>query len=222
MMEYKEEEYLMLSGIQHYAFCKRQWALIHIEQQWQENVHTIEGELMHKNAHDRYLSEKRSGVIITRGMPIYSRTMGVSGNCDIVEFQKGEEGISLRGHRGFYKVYPVEYKKGSPKDTMIDILQLAAQAMCLEEMLSTEIAEGAIFYGETRHRERVVIDDSMRSKVKEYFAEMHQMYERRYTPKVKWTKSCNGCSLKNLCLPKLGKASNVKSYIEKAISEEQG
>jgi CRISPR-associated exonuclease Cas4 len=90
MMEYKEEEYLMLSGIQHYAFCKRQWALIHIEQQWQENVHTIEGELMHKNAHDRYLSEKRSGVIITRGIPIYSRAMGVSGNCDIVEFQKGE------------------------------------------------------------------------------------------------------------------------------------
>jgi CRISPR-associated exonuclease Cas4 len=105
---------------------------------------------------------------------------------------------------------------------MIDILQLAAQAMCLEEMLSTEIAEGAIFYGETRHRERVVINESMRTKVKEYFAEMHQMYERRYTPKVKWTKSCNGCSLKNLCLPKLGKASNVKSYIEKAISEDQG
>lgn len=220
MMEYSEDDYLMLSGIQHYLFCKRQWALIHIEQQWQENVHTVEGELLHKKAHDTYSSEKRKDVIISRGLPIHSRTMGVSGICDIVEFQKDEDGIRLYGHRGCYRVYPVEYKKGSPKDTEMDILQLAAQAMCLEEMFSTDIPEGALFYGETRHRQIIHIDEGLRDSVRKAFEEMHQMYNRKYTPKVKWSKSCNGCSLRDLCLPRLGKAGSVSTYIEEAIKKE--
>lgn len=220
MMEYREDDYLMLSGIQHYLFCKRQWALIHIEQQWQENVHTVEGELLHKKAHDTYSSEKRNDVIISRGLPIHSRTMGVSGICDIVEFQKDEDGIRLHGHRGCYRVYPVEYKKGSPKDTEMDILQLAAQAICLEEMFSTCIPEGALFYGETRHRQIICIDEGLRDSVKKAFEEMHQMYSRKYTPKVKWSKCCNGCSLKDLCLPRLGKVESVSTYIEKTITKE--
>ena len=146
MKEYKEEDYLMLSGIQHFAFCRRQWALIHVEQQWQENVRTVEGELLHKRAHDTYSSEKRNDVVISRGLPVHSREMGVSGVCDIVEFRRAEEGITLHGHRGTFQVYPVEYKRGKPKDTQIDILQLTAQAMCLEEMLSCTIAEGAVLY----------------------------------------------------------------------------
>lgn len=219
-MEYREEDFLMLSGIQHFAFCRRQWALIHIEQQWEENVHTVEGELMHKKAHDPYLTEKRNDVIISRGLPIYSRTMGVSGVCDIVEFRKSEDGVSLHGHRGLYVVYPVEYKRGKPKDTQIDILQLTAQAICLEEMLSTVIKEGALYYGETRRREQVIFSEELKGQVKEAFREMHQMFERRYTPRVKWSKSCNACSLKDICLPKLGKTPPVKEYIQKMISEE--
>lgn len=219
MMEYKEEDYLMLSGIQHYAFCRRQWALIHLEQQWKENEYTIEGELFHKRAHDAYFTEKRKDIIITRGLPVHSRKMGVSGVCDIVEFEKSEEGISLFGHRGLYKVYPVEYKKGSPKDTEMDILQLTAQAMCLEEMFSCEITEGAIFYGETRHREIVLIDETRKKNVCETFEEMHQLYNRRHTPKVKWSKSCNGCSLRDLCLPRLGKAVSAGAYIDQVIGE---
>ena len=151
-MAYPEEEYLMISGIQHFKFCRRQWALIHVEQQWEENVHTVIGELMHKRAHDPYLTEKRAGVLVVRALPVASREMGVSGECDLVEFHKCEDGISLHGHRGQYSVYPVEYKKGKPKLTEEDRLQLAAQAMCLEEMFSTEIPEGAVFYGETRRR----------------------------------------------------------------------
>lgn len=219
-MEYNEEEYLMLSGIQHFAFCRRQWALIHIEQQWQENERTVEGELLHRNAHDTFFYEKRKDVIVSRGMPVFSRTMGVSGSCDIVEFSKSEDGISLYGHRGLYKVYPVEHKRGRPKDTEIDIMQLAAQAMCLEEMLSVRITEGAVFYGETRHRERVEFTDAIKEQVRQYFAEMHQMYDRRYTPKVKWSKSCNACSLKDICLPKLGKAPSVKEYISGVLAED--
>lgn len=211
----------MISGIQHFKFCRRQWALIHIEQQWAENVHTVVGELMHKKAHDPYLTEKRRDVLITRALPVSSRTLGVRGECDVVEFHKCEDGVKLYGHRGLYQIYPVEYKKGKPKISEEDILQLAAQAMCLEEMFSTVVTEGAIFYGETRRREAVAITGELRCQVKEMFQEMHQYYERRYTPKVKWSKSCNGCSLKDICLPKLGKAISVKEYMDQALLEEE-
>ena len=210
----------MLSGIQHFAFCRRQWALIHIEQQWAENVHTVEGELLHKNAHDPYYSEKRNDVIISRGLPVHSRTMGVSGVCDIVEFRRSEEGVSLHGHRGLFQIYPVEYKRGKPKDTDIDILQLTAQAMCLEEMLAARIEEGALFYGEIKRREKVFFSEELRAQVRADFAEMHQIYDRKYTPKVRWSKACNACSLRDICLPKLGKAPSVKAYIKNAIEEE--
>lgn len=151
-MAYPEEEYLMISGIQHFKFCRRQWALIHVEQQWEENVHTVIGELMHKRVHDPYLTEKRAGILVVRALPVASREMGVSGECDLVEFHKCEDGISLHGHRGQYSVYPVEYKKGKPKLTEEDRLQLAAQAMCLEEMFSTEIPEGAVFLGRDKEK----------------------------------------------------------------------
>ena len=121
-MEYTEEEYLMISGIQHFKFCRRQWALIHIEQQWEENVHTVVGELMHKKAHDPYLKEKRKDTLIVRALPVSSRTLGVSGECDIVEFHKCEDGVKLFGHRDLYSIYPVEYKKGKPKKSDEDIL----------------------------------------------------------------------------------------------------
>ena len=219
-MEYSEDDYLMLSGIQHYAFCRRQWAIIHIEQQWQENEHTVEGELLHKRAHDAYFTEKRKDVIISRGLPVHSRTMGVSGVCDIVEFCRAEDGIPLFGHRRLYSVYPVEYKKGAPKDSEIDILQLTAQAMCLEEMLSAKIQEGAIFYGEIRRRDKIVFNDTLRDTVRKDFEEMHGLFERRYTPKVKWSKSCGACSLKDICMPRLGKAPSVRDYISKTLSED--
>lgn len=219
-MEYTEEEYLMISGIQHFKFCRRQWALIHVEQQWAENVHTVVGELMHKRAHDPYFTEKRKGIIVVRALPIASRQLGVSGECDIVEFHKCEDGITLFGHRGLYSVYPIEYKKGKPKKADEDKLQLTAQAMCLEEMFSTHIQEGAIFYGETRKREIVEFSDGLREEVKEMFREMHEYYKRNYTPKVKQSKACNACSLKDICLPKLEKTTSVKNYISQMLKEE--
>ena len=210
-MEYREEDYLMLSGIQHFSFCRRQWALIHIEQQWDENLRTVEGNLFHQKAHDGYSSEKRKDVIISRGMPVFSRKMGVSGVCDIVEFHRDDEkGISIYGREGKYLVYPVEYKKGQPKEEESDLLQMAAQAMCLEEMLACDITKGYLFYGEIRRRIEVVLDEGLRQRVSDSFAEMHQYFQRRFTPKVKRTKACNACSLKNLCLPqlmKIGRAS---------------
>lgn len=219
-MEYKEDEYLMLSGIQHFKFCRRQWALIHIEQQWDENVHTVVGELMHKKVHDPCLKEKRKDTIIARALPISSRTLGISGECDIIEFHKCENGVTLFGHRGLYSIFPVEYKKGKPKSSLEDKLQLMAQAMCLEEMFSTEIYEGAIFYGETRRREQVVFTQELRNEVTQMFKEMHQYYSRGYTPQVKRSKACNACSLKELCLPKMEKTDSVYRYITQSLEED--
>ena len=219
-MEYREDDYLMISGIQHFQFCRRQWALIHIEQQWAENVHTVVGQLMHRKAHDPELSEKRRDVIVVRALPVSSRQMGVSGECDVVEFHKCEDGVKLHGHRGLYAVYPIEYKKGKPKATEEDILQLTAQAMCLEEMFSAVIPEGALFYGETRRREIVPITEELRAAVRSMFEEMHRYYDRGYTPKVKWNKKCNGCSLKELCMPQMGKNACAAEYIKQALGEE--
>ena len=220
-MEYDEDEYLMISGIQHFKFCRRQWALIHIEQQWDENVHTVAGELMHKKVHDPYLTEKRKDILITRALPISSRELGASGECDVVEFRKNEDGIKLYGHRGLYEVYPIEYKKGKPKLDEEDILQLTSQVLCLEEMFSASIPEGAIFYGETRRREVIEITEELRQQVKEMFGEMHQYYDRRYTPRVKYSKACNACSLKEICLPKLGKSVSVKEYMNQILDGDE-
>lgn len=219
-MEYGEDDYLMISGIQHFKFCRRQWALIHIEQQWEENAHTVMGGLMHRRVHDPLLAEKRKGTIIVRALPVSSREMGICGECDMVEFRRCEEGIRLHGHRGTYSIYPIEYKKGKPKVTDEDKLQLAAQIMCLEEMFSAQISEGAIFYGETRRREAVEMTEDLRREVKNCFREMHQYYDRQYTPKVKYNKSCNACSLREICLPKISKVEPVKTYISQMLKEE--
>lgn len=219
-MEYSEEDYLFISGIQHFKFCRRQWALIHVEQQWEENVHTVIGELMHKKAHDPYLTEKRKDTIIVRALPVVSKEMGITGECDVVEFRRCEDGVRLHGHRGLYSIYPVEYKKGKPKTDEKDQLQLAAQAMCLEEMFSTKIKEGALFYGETKRREIIHITDELRIEVRGMFQEMHHYFSRHYTPKVKTSKSCSSCSLKEICLPKLSKTVSVGTYMKRMLQEE--
>lgn len=212
-MAYDEDDFLMLSGIQHFAFCRRQWALIHIEQLWEENLRTVEGDLLHEHCHDGYSSESRKDVLLSRGMPVFSRSLGASGVCDIVEFRKSADGIALHGRDGLYTIYPVEYKHGEPKSSDIDTLQLAAQAICLEEMLCCEIPCGAIFYGKTKRRQKVALTDLLKKRVRDLFAEMHSYFLRGYVPKVKPTKSCNACSLKNLCLPKLYKVNSVKEYL---------
>ena len=221
-MEYSEEDYLFISGIQHFKFCRRQWALIHVEQQWAENEHTVIGELMHKKAHDPYLTEKRKDTIIVRALPVVSKEMGITGECDVVEFRRCEDGVRLHGHRGLYSIYPVEYKKGKPKTDEKDQLQLAAQAMCLEEMFSTKIKEGALFYGETKRREIIHITDELRIEVRDMFQEMHHYFSRHYTPKVKTSKSCSSCSLKEICLPKLSKTVSVGTYMKRMLQEEDG
>ena len=208
-----EENYLMLSGMQHFAFCRRQWALIHLEEQWAENERTIDGKIMHKTAHDENRTEKRGDKIITRGMRIVSHQLGLSGICDVVEFNRSEKGIHLYGWPDLWLPYPVEYKKGEPKEHDADILQLTAQAICLEEMLSCSIPEGSLYYGEIRRRQKVVFSEELRRRVCDMASEMHQLYQKGRTPKAKRSKSCNACSLKDICLPRLEKTMNVRDYM---------
>ncbi len=217
---YQEEDFLQLSGIQHFAFCRRQWALAYIELQWQENVRTVEGRLLHENAHDSSIKEKRRDVITVRAMPVHSRELGISGECDVVEFHRSEDGVPISGREGKYTIIPVEYKKGKPKTNDIDALQVTAQALCLEEMLCCDIPYGYIYYGEIRHREKIEFTDTLRGKVKSMFSEMHKDYSQRYTPKVKISKSCNACSLKEICLPVLNKNVSVKKYLDDRMKEE--
>ena len=172
---YNEEDFLQLSGIQHFVFCRRQWALAYIEMQWEENVRTFEGRQLHKKAHDVSLKEKRGDVIIERAMPIHSRELGISGECDVVEFYESPNGVKLSGHTGKYIAIPIEYKHGRPKTNEADILQLTAQAICIEEMLCCDIPYGYIYYGETRHRQKVEITVELRQKVKMIFEEIREV-----------------------------------------------
>lgn len=219
-MDYDEEDsYLMLSGIQHFQFCKRQWALIHIEQQWDENVRTIEGEHLHQKADEPFIREKRGDKLIVRAMPIKSRVLRITGICDVVEFINDKNGVEISGTEGKYAAFPVEYKRGKPKIDDSDILQLTAQAMCLEEMLLCEINKGYMFYNETKHRVEVPLSAELKNKVRLIFAEMHDYYNRKYTPKIKTGSFCKNCSLQNICLPALMNKRTVKSYIEGKIHE---
>ena len=195
--------------------------MIHIEQQWNENVFTVEGNLLHEKAHDGYSSEKRKDVIISRGMPIHSKSLGISGNCDIVEFHKNTEGVFLPERNDKYLLFPVEYKRGKPKISDEDRMQLTAQVICLEEMFVTEIPEAYLYYGEIRRRERVEITPAMKQECRALLQEMHAYFARGYTPRAKKNKRCDACSLKELCLPSLGGKQNVKNYIQMHLEEER-
>lgn len=215
---YLEEDYLMLSGLQHFAYCRRQWALIHIEQQWSENERTVDGHLFHTTAHNKEKVEKRGSLLITRGLHIKSLQLGMSGICDVVEFRKSANGISLSSYEGLWEPYPVEYKKGAPKENDADELQLCGQAICLEEMLLCRIPYGSLFYGENRRRKKVEFTEQLRQKVYDMAAEMHDLWKKGYTPKVKPQKGCNACSLKEICVPRLNKTKSVEIYIDNSLS----
>ncbi|MFC7677839.1 CRISPR-associated protein Cas4 [Paenibacillus sp. GCM10028914] len=215
----EDEHYLMLSGIQHFEFCRRQWALIHIEQQWEENVRTVEGQYLHKKADQPFIREKRGDKLTVRAMPVKSENMKITGICDVVEFIQSDEGVEIHGSEGKYLAFPVEYKRGKPKINDADVLQLAAQALCLEEMLLCEIGTGYLFYNEIKHRVEVQLTAEIKDKVKVVTADMHDYYRRGFTPKVKTGIFCRSCSLQEICLPEVMNKRTVRSYVEGKIKE---
>lgn len=215
-----DADYLMLSGLKHFCFCRRRWALVHIEQQWQENALTVSGDLMHERVHDENFTESRGSVVLSRGMPVRSQMLRITGECDLVELHRDENGIVIHGRSGKWRVYPVEYKHGQPDERGADELQLCAQAMCLEEMLVTEIPEGAIYYGKIRRRVSVIFTAELRRKVTDAVSEMYRLFERGYTPKAKWTKACKSCSLVEICQPMITKHAGASQYVREMLKED--
>lgn len=219
--EYQPDELLPLSGIQHFVFCRRQWSLIYVERQWQENVLTIEGKHMHERADDPKFSEMRQGVIVSRSVPVASYHYGLIGICDVVEFRPDDRGVNIAGRQGRYLPVPVEYKRGKEKHGLCDEAQVCAQALCLEEMFPVSIPSGFLFYGEPRRRYEVEFTQSLRVSVVEAIEEMHSYFEKGYTPRVKISKSCRSCSLADVCLPDLqAKTMRASEYIQKQVDGE--
>ena len=215
-----DADFLLLSGIKHFCFCKRRWALVHIEQQWQENALTVSGHLIHERVHDENFTESRGSVLLSRGMPVRSQVLRITGECDLVELRHDENGIAIHGRSGTWRVFPVEYKHGQPDERGADEMQLCAQALCLEEMLVTDIPDGAIYYGKIRRRVPVAFTAELRRMTAEAIAEMHRLFARGHTPKAKWTKACKSCSLVEVCQPLLAKRTSASAYIRQMLEED--
>jgi len=222
-MRYDEDQMLMLSGIQHYMYCPRQWALIHVEQQWDENRLTAEGQLLHKNVDNPSYRQKNGEVITLRAVHIASYTLGLYGVTDAIELLPSdgpEDAITHPRYPGFWKPYPVEYKRGHHKPDERDEVQLAAQVICLEEMYGIRIPEAALFYHETRHREVVIVDHNLRRLTRELSESMHKAFESGVTPKAEAQRGCRNCSLQEICAPELTRKTSVACYIKTILDEE--
>ncbi len=213
-MEYGKDDMLMLSGIQHFAFCPRQWALIYIECQWAENSLTAEGRILHSKVDDPSRRVLNNNTLTLRRVHAVSKRLGLYGVCDAVELSPladGEEdgGIPHEKYPGRFLPRPVEYKRGHPKTSDCDRLQLAAQAMCLEEAYSVKIPAAFLFYWETRRRETVEITDELRLKTERCAEKMHELYSLKSTPAAVPSKNCKCCSLSDICMPDAGRSAGA-------------
>ena len=209
---------LALSGIQHYLFCPRQWALIHIEQQWQESYLTASGRVLHERAHDESCRELRGDILTVRALLVSSNILGIHGKCDVVEYHRDSQGIELIDTAGLWRPYPVEFKRGQRKISNCDRVQLCAQAMCLEEMHGCIISEGALYYGLEAHREIVTFGRGLRDLVEATCESMHSLFTQGITPAAEYSKSCENCSLSELCIPRSTRPS-VKQYLQNDLDD---
>lgn len=208
----EDDTLLPLSALQHYVFCPRQCALIHVEQQWAENRQTVEGRLLHERA-DSLVSERRRGVRSVCGMPLLSAELGITGKADVVEFHSSE---------GRERPFPVEYKRGRPKAHRADEVQLCAQALCLEAMLGCPVEAGALFYGRTRRRKEVRFDSELRALTCRIIKEARTMIASGRTPSALYDpKRCDSCSLFDLCQPRVLGRRNVDRWLRRQLDAEE-
>lgn len=206
-----DADLIALSALQHYLFCPRQCALIHVEQLWADNAATAEGHVAHERVH-AVESEVRRGVRTVTGMPLRSRRLGVSGVADVVELH--------RNPQGGWRPYPVEHKRGRPKAHRADEVQLCAQAMSLEEMFGVDIAEGALFYGQPRRRSAVAFDAGLRALTEQVAAETRALLIAGRTLRMAYErKRCSACSLIEICRPRTtGAARSAADWLASQIN----
>lgn len=214
---FAEADLLPLSALQHLVFCERQCALIHVEGLWQDNALTASGSVGHERV-DEGPGESRRELRIARGLALRSLRLGLSGRADVVEFHRDPSGAAIPGLPGRWRAFPVEYKRGRPKSHRADEVQLCAQALCLEEMLGTEVRQGALFYGRPRRREPVALGSELRELVERSAERLHELVACGITPSAVYERKCDSCSLFDLCRPKsVGK--RVSTYLLRSVEE---
>jgi CRISPR-associated exonuclease Cas4 len=207
---YSEDDLIMLSALQHFVFCPRQCALIHLEQVWSESRLTAEGRLMHEHVHEAG-DETRGSVRIARGLPLRSLRLGVVGMADVVEFHRVSKDV--------WQPFPIEYKRGKPKLDHCDAIQLCGQAACLEEMLDIEVPKGALFYGKTRRRYDVTFDETLRGELERTAQAVRDLIGAGRTPPAVYGKRCESCSLVGECLPKtISRHKSAKRYLSSVVT----
>lgn len=227
-----DDNLLPLSGLQHLVFCERQAALIHVEQVWRDNPLTLEGTHLHRQVDDEApRREVRGDVVILRGITLRSSHLGLIGRADVVElhrdapsqFAAGSGDLpaatTFDGLTGFWRPFPVDYKRGKPKPDRADEVQLCAQALCLEEMLEVRVSEGALFYGKEHRRHRVSFVPALRAAVASAAARFHQIVAQGLTPAAVRQPKCRGCSLIDVCMPKLSTERGAARYLESATRD---
>jgi len=208
---YDLDDLIQLSALQHFVFCERQCALIHIEQVWAENRLTAEGRVIHERVHEEN-RESRGNIRIQRGVSLRSLRLGLVGKADLVEFHRTLDGS--------WRPFPIEYKRGKPKPDHSDMVQLCAQALCLEEMMDVQIPIGALFYGRTCHRSEVRFDAGLRRETEDIVGRVRSLIATGKTPKAVYEKRCNNCSIVALCLPKaMQKKRPVASYMKRIMAD---
>ncbi|HXS94797.1 MAG TPA: CRISPR-associated protein Cas4 [Candidatus Limnocylindrales bacterium] len=219
---YGEDDLLPLSGLQHFTYCERRWALIHLESQWEENSFTAEGRVLHERVHSAEV-ESRPSVLTRRTLPLRSYRLGLAGQADIVEFLPVNEaalGVRLEERRGFWQPQPVEYKrrKGRAGATAYAV-QLCAQGLCLEEMLGVPVPQGMIYDGTTRRRTAVALTRELRATVETAAMRMHELFRTRKTPAPEFRPACEKCSLREVCQPEaLHERHSVDQYLRRALA----
>lgn len=200
---YTEDDFIMISALQHYIFCPRQCGLIHIDDVWQDNLFTVRGEILHEKV-DTDTYESRGDVKTVRGLRIHSHKYGLVGRCDVVEFKQTSKGK---------EVLPVEFKAGEPKDDISDKVQLCAQVFCLEEMLKIQIPKAAFFYGKIRRRNLIDINLELRTQTEEVINNVRKLIGSKKVPIIEYSAKCRNCSLINFCQPKALNQKKLKNYI---------
>lgn len=193
---------IMISAINHYLYCPRRCALVHIEQIWDENIYTMRGNDLHENVHEES-SHVVEEVRIERSLPIWSKRLNIVGKADLVEFHGDIP-------------YPVEYKVGRRKSFENDALQLCAQAVCLEEMLNVTVEKGALYWHGSRKRKEITFTAAMRARLEEVVSAVHKMIAERRVPPPVNDKRCKDCSLRESCLPNVV---DDKAKCRKALGE---
>lgn len=214
---YDEDDLLHLSALQHLLYCERQCALIHQEQTWVDNRLTVEGTRMHRRS-DEGEDELRGDLLVVRGLPLWSRRLGLSGRADVVEFRRasGGEGAPLEGRSGRWLPKPVEYKRGRPKRHRADEVQLCAQALCLEEMFGATVQRGDLFYGARKRRTEVPLDQELRALTETLVARLRVLLAQDAPPPADYeSRKCDACSLITVCLPR--SPSKTAGYVARML-----